>query len=144
MCKEYKCSICGKLGVKLWRPYGGCELLVCAECAEKRQSPIEYDEVTWKKEGEKYIGEPTGRKLLLENWKVNEKGKVQNYDGPGPEGIQREMTYQLIVNFKKYGYASGKTTLIPAIPYENCDDEFWKYGATPQEKVEWWENLPTR
>lgn len=35
---EYKCSLCGKTGVKLWRPYQTmCPDLFCAECAAKDQ-----------------------------------------------------------------------------------------------------------
>ncbi|MBE5821263.1 MAG: hypothetical protein E7311_01570 [Clostridiales bacterium] len=144
MCKNYECSFCGKEGVKLWRPYGAFKPLVCAECAETRQSPIEYYVLTWKKEGEKYIEEPTGEKLPLPKWIINEKGRVPNYRGPGPNGIEREMTDQLIINLKDVGFDSGKTALVPAVPYENYDDQFWTYGDVPQDKVEWWENFPTK
>ena len=141
MSKDYKCTVCGKSGVKLWRPYMRTEPLVCAECAEKRQSQMEYDEVIWKEEGKSYVGKPTGRKMPLEKWKVNEKGKIPNYNGPGPEGIEMEMTDQLIVDLKDYGFSSGETTIVSAIPSE---EGFWGYTSVPQDKVEWWEKLPTR
>lgn len=40
---NYVCSICRKRNVKLWRPYMDTRL-ICAECAEKRQSPHEHVE----------------------------------------------------------------------------------------------------
>ena len=44
MKKVYKCSICSRQNVKLWRPYMGTEPLICAKCAEERQTTEEYDE----------------------------------------------------------------------------------------------------
>lgn len=142
--KIYACTICGKEQVKLWRPYMGTDLLICATCAEERQSPMEYDEHTWKEKSGLYVGTPTGKKLPLTKWEVNEKGKIPSYYGPGPEGLPMKMTDQLIVNLKDVSksYSSGKTTMIPAVPDE--DGIFWGYSSVPEECCKWWEKLPTR
>lgn len=141
---NYVCAICGKEHVKLWRPYMDTEPLICATCAEERQSPIEYDEFTWKKRPDRYVGLPTGKKLPLAKWQVNEKGKVPSWNGPGPEDLPMPMTCQLIVNLKDVSksYTSGHTTMVPAIPNE--DGNFWGYTSVPEEGVKWWEELPTR
>lgn len=142
---NYVCSICEKRNVKLWRPYGDTEPLVCAECAEKRQSPHEYAEMSWSKQKDgSYKGIPTGKMLPLPKWTVNAKGKVPIYEGPGPEGAPPIMTDQLIVDLRDVSkaYSSGSTTLIPASPDE--DGEFWCYTSVPEEVCKWWEELPTR
>lgn len=143
MSKNYVCSFCGKEHVKLWRPYMGTEPLICAECAEKFQAPQEYEEKSWRKEGDCYIGTPTGKKLTLPKWTVDEKGKVPSYFGPTPDGIPQDMTDQLIVDISKIStYQSGQTTMISACPNENGD--FWGYTSVPENIVKWWEDLPTR
>lgn len=134
---EYVCSICGKKNVKLWRPYGDSAPLICAECAEKRQTPMEYNKVIWKKEDGEYIGRITDEKLPLPKWKVDEKGKVPSYNGPGPKGLPSPMTDQLIVDI-----SSEKTTMIPACPDE--DGNFWCYTVVPEDVCKWWNELPTR
>ena len=119
---NYVCSICGKRKVKLWRPYMDTGPLVCAECAEKRQVPQEYEEVIWKREsGDCYIGKTTGKKIPLSKWKVDEKGCVPSYDGPGPKGKKPITTDQLIVNLTDVSkvYTSGNTNMIPACPDED-------------------------
>lgn len=52
--ESYRCTICGAHGVKLWRVYGANldqQMLFCACCAEKKQSPRkdldEIDLVPW-------------------------------------------------------------------------------------------------
>ena len=141
---DYKCSICGRENVKLWRPYMDLEPLICATCAEKRQSPWEYDEVKWEKRGSISRGTPTGRKLPLPKWVVDEKGKVPSYDGPGPDGEECIKTDQLIVDLSDVSksYRSGHTTMVPAVPCENCS--MWGYTSVPQEGCDWWDALPTR
>lgn len=141
---EYVCSICGKKNVKLWRPYGDSAPLICAECAEKRQTPMEYNKVIWRKEDGIYRGEITDEKIPLPKWKVNEKGKVPSYDGPGPEGQPCCMTDQLIVDLSDVSkaYSSGSTTMIPACPDEEGD--FWCYTVVPEDVCKWWDELPTR
>lgn len=140
----YQCSICKRQNVKLWRPYMGNEPLVCAICAEERQIPHEYDECVWKKEDDVYVGKPTGRKLPLPRWEVNEEGKIPSIDGPGPEGLPMSMTDQLIVNLEDVSpsYSSGHTNLIPAVPDE--DGIFWGYTSVPEDRCKWWNELPTR
>lgn len=142
--ENYVCSICGKKHVKLWRPYMYTSPLVCAVCAEQRQSPRKYDEMLWKEEGDHYVGTSTGKTLPLDAWHVDEKGRVPSYDGPGPKELPKEMTDQLIVNLKDVSksYTSGETTIVPAIPDEY--GEFWGYTSVPAEHVKWWEELPTR
>ena len=143
--ENYACAICGKQNVKLWRPYSDTEPLICATCAEERQSPIEYDERTWEKRpGGAYVGTPTRKKLLLEKWNVDEKGKVPSYHGPVPKGLPIIMTDQLIVDLKDVSeaYSSGETTMIPAVPNESAG--FWAYSAVPEDRCKWWEGLPTR
>lgn len=143
--ENYVCSICGKRNVKLWRPYMDTTPLICAECAEKRQTPYEYEETIWQKEDTGwYTGKFTGKKLPLPKWKVDEKGKVPSYQGPGPDGEPRSMTDQLIVDLSDVStsYTSGSTSMVPACPDE--DGEFWGYTSVPEENCKWWEELPTR
>lgn len=146
---EYGCSICGKKNVKLWRPYGDSAPLICAECAEERQSPMEYTELIWKKDegyDDRWIGTPNKdkKKLPLPKWKVDEMGRVPTYDGPGPEGLPPTMTDQLIVDLcdVSKAYSSGRTTMIPACPDE--DGNFWCYTVVPEDVCKWWNELPTR
>lgn len=143
--KDYVCSICGKRNVKLWRPYMGTSPLICAECAEKRQTPEEYEECIWKKESEGYYtGKFTGRMLPLPKWKVDEEGFIPSYQGPGPDGQPEAITDQLIVDLSDVStsYSSKNTTMIPALPDENSD--FWGYTSVPEEVCKWWKELPTR
>lgn len=142
---NYVCSICGKKHVKLWRPYEDTTPLVCATCAEKRQSPREYDECVWKKRSpDHYIGIPTGKKICLKKWKVNKKGKIPSYHGLEPKKLPPTKTDQLIINLNDVSeaYSSGETTMIPAIPDENGD--FLGYTCVPKKLRVWWEKLPTR
>ncbi len=143
---EYVCSICGKKNVKLWRPYGDSAPLICAECAEERQSPREYREKIWTKLGEDHFsGTYTGKKLPLPKWKVNENGKIPTNMGPAPEGMTKiPMTDQLLVDISDVSkaYSSGSTTMIPACP--DGDGNFWCYTVVPEDVCKWWDELPTR
>ena len=144
MKKVYKCFICGRQNVKLWRPYMGTEPLICAKCAEERQTTEEYDECIWKKVGNGYVGTHTGKKLSLPKWKVDNKGKIPSYDGPGPDNLPVAMTDQLMIDLKDVSdpeYA-GVITMIPAVPDENGD--FWGYTSVPEDGCTWWEELPTK
>lgn len=143
--ENYMCSICGKRNVKLWRPYMDTAPLICAECAEKRQTPCEYEETLWQKEDNgRYTGTFTGKKLPLPKWEVDENGHVPSYQGPGPDGKTRIKTDQLIVDLSDVStsYASGSTSMVVACPDENGD--FWGYTSVPEEACKWWKNLPTR
>ncbi len=52
----------------------------------------------------------------MPKWKVDEKGKVPSYAGPGPKGLPSPMTDHLIVDISSVSkaYSSEKTTMIPA------------------------------
>ena len=142
MAKPYMCCVCGRSNVKLYRPYMYTEPLICGQCAEKRQSPLEYQEYDWEKQNDgSFLGTPTGKKLPLPKWQINSKGQVPSYQGPGPEGSQ-PMTDHLIVNLKEIdkSYSSGETTMIPAVP--DASGEFWGYTSVPEKDVIWWESLP--
>lgn len=143
---NYKCAICGREHVKLWRPYMDTAPLICATCAEERQSPKTYSEVVWKKNKLKdsYIGTPTKKKIPLPKWIVDDNGKVPSYDGPGPDGTKEIKTDQLIIDLSNEyeSYSSKNTTMIPAVPYEN--NNFWGYTSVPEDLCEWWRTLPTR
>ena len=142
--KFYKCSVCGKNGIKLWRPYGDINPLICATCAEKRQSKRMYQVLKWEKSTEGFLGTPTGEKKKTPKWKVDDLGRVPANYGPGPDGKWNVMTDQLSVNLKSVSenYASGETTMIPAVPIE--EGKYWSYTAVPKKDCEWWDNLPTR
>lgn len=74
--ENYVCSICGKRNVKLWRPYMDTTPLICAECAEKRQTPYEYEETIWQKEDNGwYTGKFTGKNFPYLNGKSMRKVK---------------------------------------------------------------------
>ena len=142
--KDYVCRFCEKRGVKLWRPYGDDAPLICASCAEKLQAPVEYDEVIWYKDLGRnvYTGSHTGKKVRLPKWKVNSKGQVPSYEGPGPKELPRAMETTLIVDLSSVSklYSSGSTSMIPAIP----DEKGLFYTNAPEEAVKWWRELPTR
>ena len=143
---EYVCSICGKKNVKLWRPYGDSAPLICAECAEKRQTPREYRETIWTKVGEDHFsGEFTDKKFPLPKWKVNEEGKIPTDIGPVLEEMKIPMTDQLIVDISDVSkaYSSGSTTMIPARLTDE-EDNFWCYTVVPEDVCKWWDELPTR
>ena len=143
---NYVCSICGKRNVKLWRPYGYGAPLICAECAEKRQTPREYEKKIWHRLGkDRFCGKFTGEKLPLPKWKVNENGKIPTNMGPAPKGMTIiPMTDQLLVDLSDVSieYSPGSTSMIPACPNE--DGYFWSYTVVPEENCKWWEELPTR
>ena len=143
MKQPYKCAICGRENVKLWRPYMDTEPLVCATCAEERQTPLEYEEKSWKKKGGCYLGTPTGKKFPAPKWKVDDRGKIPCRFEPSHNGEVLK-TDQLTVNLidVSKSYSSGHTTLVPAVPNE--DGEYWGYTSVPPEYCEWWDNLPTR
>lgn len=144
---DYECSVCGKENVKLWRPYGDNAPLICARCAEERQTPMMYDEHIWEEkiiDGKKCkVGIPTGKKLPLKRWMVDAKGNIPSYEGPGPDGTPTRIVKHLIVNLKDISesYNSGHTTMVPAIFDSSCG-AFWSISAVPQKEVEEWEKWP--
>ena len=142
--KAYECSVCGNTHVKLWRPYMATAPLICASCAEARQTPYEYNECIWEKVADGYVGHHTGRKLPLPKWEVASNGKIPAYHDPGPKGLPMEMTDQLIIDLKDVSksYSSGRTNMVPAVPDE--EGNFWGYTSVPEERCKWWEELPTK
>ena len=144
---EYQCAVCGKENVKLWRPYGNNAPLICATCAEERQTPIMYNEISWREEivNDKkcFFGTPTGKKLPLKRWMVDAKGNIPLCESPGPDGTPAGITKNLIVDLRgiSESYKTGNTTMVPAIFDPSCG-EFWTSGAVPQELVKAWEEWP--
>lgn len=144
---QYACSVCKRDGIKLWRPSGNTKPLICATCAEELQTPQEYDECIWEKNPEgTWIGTPTGKKLPLDKWQVDEKGLIPSSHGIGHDELPLSMTDQLIIDLSTVSesYSSGCTSMLPAVPDPNQDDEFWAYTAVPEDRCKWWEELPTR
>ena len=143
MMKNYVCFLCGRRNVKLWRPYSRTAPLICAECAEKRQTPRKYEEKIWRKRGNSwYEGIPTGKKLLLPKWRVDKNGKIPSCYGPGPVGQPECLTDKLIINLADI-LSAGCTSMVPACPSED-DGEFWGYPFIPEDLYKWWAELPTR
>lgn len=141
----YRCHICGRKGVKLWRPKGDSEPFICANCAEKRQLRMTYNKRVWLKNSDgTFDGVNIFKWIPLPPWNVNAEGLVPSYDGPGPDGIHEPSTEKLIIFLEK-GLSErqyGKVELLPAIPHKNGG--VWTYAATPEECMTWWRNLPTR
>lgn len=138
----YKCSICGRKNVKLWRPYGNDLPLICAFCAEKRQSPLEYQEIIWSETPNGYTGEHTGKKLPVPRWTVNCEGFIPSCHGPGPKGTTLAYTDQLIINLSDVDerYSSGETTMIPAV--QKSTDSFYNYMVIPETRYQGWQRMP--
>lgn len=142
---NYECSICRKRNVKLWRPSVDSVPLICAECAEERQSPRRYREKVWFKVGEGHFSPKyTGKKIPLPEWEVNEEGKIPTDVGPVPEGEPLPMTNELLVDISGVSpiYSSGRTPMVPACPDEEGD--FLCHTSMPEKNYKWWEELPTR
>lgn len=142
---DYKCSVCGRQGVKLWRPYRDPEPLICARCAEAIQSERQYFETTWQEVDGKYVGIVTGNKLILRRWYVDSKGRIPSYLGPTPEGIPpHEKTDMLLVNPKGIvdKYNMNEIALNPAIPNE--EGGFFNPDSVPDEAYKKWREIPTK
>lgn len=143
--ETYRCHICGKKGVKLWRPYGDSEPFICATCAEKRQIKMTYCKKVWSKNPDgTFDGINTFKWFPLPPWSINDEGLVPSFDGPGPDGENKPSTEKLIIFIEREISSKhhGKTELLPAIPHKNGG--VWTYAATPEEDLKWWRNLPTR
>ena len=108
MGKKYECSFCKKAGVKLWHPMEGNAPLICAKCAEIRQSKILYNEYIWSRD--KRSAHLTGRKKVLPIWKVRKEGDVPSYAGPNADGLPLSYTTTLIVDLED----KQKVPFIPA------------------------------
>ena len=120
--ENYVCSICGRRGVKLWHPFLDISPLLCAECAEKRQTPL----IAYKK-----------------RWKVDEDGRVPSYIVFNV--LSENMTNRLYVDLSEVSgsvFSSKCTSMVPAYPKE--DGYFYCYNREPEELRNWWNSLPTR
>ena len=98
MRKPYRCSLCGRTGVKLWHTER-MENLICAVCAEQRQVPLGFLE-----EPERTTNRP--------RWTVAEDGTIPSYTSDDPDARD----YILIVDISDvsaYG-TSGHTSVFPA------------------------------
>lgn len=119
----YDCSICGKSGIKLWRPETSTKPLVCADCAKKLQ---------------------VSRKGLKIKWsRASQKKKLQFPEGTeyDPNGNPVIMIESLNANLSSHDF-NGTIILIPAIPDENGiylnRDSIYKTG-----QINFWKLLPT-
>ena len=142
---HYKCTLCGRSNVKLWRPYLCSQPLICAACAEKRQSPLKYPEfeAVEDKDGKSHW-ELTGRNFSFPKWKVDDKGQIPYHVMFGmqkPTQVRTDQLYIDLTSFDRKRFPSKKTNLVPAIP---DGKGFWGYIKVPDSRHEWWENLPTR
>ncbi|MDD4375225.1 MAG: hypothetical protein PHR25_00355 [Clostridia bacterium] len=144
MNKNYECSICEKKGVKLWRPNGETNPLVCASCAEERQSSIKYLEQTWVKMGNHYVSGYKEEKLLNHVCKIDEKGKVHLHNENIPKKNQNGAVDDLIITFKENCNEKSTciTRMIPAVLNEL--GEILINKPIPRELYILWEKLPTR
>ena len=137
--RDYKCYICGKKGVKRWRPYGDSDPFICAQCAEKRQIKMQYNKRIWSKNPDGTVeGVRTFRWMPLPIWTVNEDGLVPSYEGPNQNGENIPSTPRLIIYLER-GISerhSGKTELLPAIPHKNGGVWTYVHGDLQKEKTE--------
>ena len=108
MSKKYECSFCNKTGVKLWHPIEENAPLICAKCAEIRQSKMLYNEYVWSRD--KKSAHLTGKKKVLPIWKVTKEGDVPSYAGPNADGKPFSYTTTLIVDIED----REKIAFIPA------------------------------
>ena len=115
MSKECKCSFCGRKGVKLWHPLGEENPLICATCAEKRQSSLTYNEYRWSRN--KREAHLTGKKIPLARWIVNDIGEVPSYAGPDADGVPFSYTTTLIIDLEE-------EKMVPCIPVD--EEKFWR------------------
>jgi hypothetical protein len=98
---EYRCTLCGAEGVKLWREYqtfADQTELLCVDCAEK--SPL-----------------ASGKKCRLNFPRLEAGGKYPDV------------------------YSDQIGWLVPAVPDVEAES-FWGYTSVPQDRVEWWKQLP--
>ena len=138
---KYECSFCGKNGRKLWKPLIKKEPLICAKCAEKRQTQIIYLQRAYAKIGDKYVVTGTKGKAILPKWKVDKNGQVPSYDEPSIEGTPKVMVDNLQITVK---YENGKIknyNMFPAVL--NKKGGFYRYESIPDKDYDAWEELPT-
>ena len=121
MAEIYECSFCKATNVKLWRPFGYAAPLICAKCAEQKQSPY------------KSQLEQEERILPRPRWFVSDSGFIKSYHD------KTQLSHRLIVDLDD---SRKFMDMIPAVPANN--GEFWGYIPVPQEELEKWEQLPNQ
>ena len=140
---DYKCAICGKKHVKLWRPWGYNGPLICAICAEARQTLRECEELKWELKNGQYVGNHTGKTIKLEKWIVDENGCIPTTLGLPVKTLPSATTNVLKVNISDIdsSFGSGGTSYVPAVM-----DEHGVCFTIPlsSKNYDWWKNLPTR
>lgn len=110
--------MCEKRKVKLWIPYElNPLLLICAECAEKKQ--IKHKDIP--------------------EWRVDDNGKIPIFMNGNKTVLE---TDQLVVDLSDNG-GSKKETLIPAC-IKDDSPTFCKYAEISTEEEDNWRKLPTR
>ena len=125
--KEYECFLCGRTGVKLWHT-GYMKNLLCAECAEKRQVPLDY--LTESDQASK-----------RSRWTVADDGTIPSYSSREPGARD----YILVVNISDvstYG-TSGHTNMFPATDIDERG-EFCFSDKDIQDGYDRWLDLPVR
>lgn len=136
----YVCCYCGEKEVKLWRPFGEDCPLICAECAQKRQSKCEYPEYSFSKNNEgAYQATPTGNTFTDPKWEIDDNGTIPTYEKSATSNEATGRTDQLIVDLSREAI---HVTLIPAVSdkYGN----FYTYANITTEAYKKWLQLPTR
>lgn len=139
MIKGYKCSNCGKEGVKLWRPFADSDHLFCAECAEKKQFATRVLENPELERNFFYIGND----VILPRWRIDEHGKLHSCEGTGEyDKILNTTNILFVILTDKDLYT---TCLFPAIPIvPNQFNRYFQWAQAPDDAYTWWERLPTR
>ncbi len=138
---EWTCSLCGKRHVKLWWPEElERSFFICANCAEKMQSPcFRFKKIGTDAHGADIFAKKATRMNPV--WKVDENGTIPLYKNGEYTG---ERTNHLIVDLSKYfsdSVFSGEITVVPAVRIPGMDATL--KSAFPYKKEEWLK-LPTR
>jgi hypothetical protein len=132
----YKCDVCGVEGVKLWREYSTFldhQSLYCLNCANKNQgkNAIPYDD---KKVS--YLGDMWQYRTeqdIKDGWKRDKRWRL---------GFKIEDVPVDAAQFEKEVLITDTIGwLVPAALTVEMDT-FWGYTSVPQDRCEWWYNLP--
>lgn len=138
MSGNYRCSICGKKHVKLWRPFDGTKL-ICARCAERKQvHDLQYVYVMKTSSDEKSTI-PKKVKVSIPKWKIDENGNIPFYFDSSFGDIVHNKTNSFYVKLNN----RQATLLVPAILV--AEGVFLGGFISPKNELyRKWQNLPTR
>lgn len=131
----YKCSLCGATGVKLWRPWQNMDTLICAKCAEGIQEPQKSQTTELVQDrANNWIFRCHSIIHTAPRWEIDADGFIESPydDGSFPSMLN----FHLLL--KDFGI------VIPAIPFENDESQYYGYSSSPEELVKKWKALPTR